>query len=387
MTDFDAVIIGGGHVGCAAALALRQLGLTVCLVNARPLATALVPEWDLRVFSISPGSEQLLTGLGVWQRMDGQRIAPIYRMQVEGDGGAGRLEFDAMSAGVAHLATVVEGSRLQAALEAGLAQAGVVLHAPCVVEDLQWTRDGVVVTLPDYRAVRGKLLLGADGTESMVRARAGISWHYRGYGQCGVVAHLRATIAHQGRAFQWFRGDGVLAFLPLPGDLLSIVWSTDTARAAALQAMDPQAFAAELTAASDAILGDLQAMSAVAAFPLRYGRAERVTGLRVALLGDAAHSVHPLAGQGVNLGFRDIVALAAVLTERSGQSDVAASSLLRQYESRRRRDTMSMVAVTDGLHRLFGTGHPLVRLMRSSGMSALDRIPVIKHALMRQAMQ
>lgn len=386
MRNFDVVIVGGGHVGCAAALALRALDLTVCLVDARPMATTLAPDWDLRVFTLSPGSERLLTDLGVWQRLDPGRLAPVYHMQIEGDAGAGRLEFDSMAAGVPQLATVVEGNRLQGALEAALADAGVTLLAPRAIEDVRWSRDEVAVTARGEDALRARLLLGADGTESPVRARAGIAWHYRGYGQSGVVAHFRAPICHQGRAFQWFRADGVLAFLPLPGHLLSIVWSTQTARAAELRSMPPDGLAAEVTAASGAVLGDLEPVSASAAFPLRYARADRITGRRLALLGDAAHCVHPLAGQGVNLGFRDVATLAEVLKERPAQSDVAASALLRRYESRRRRDTMSMVAVTDGLHRLFGAEHPLARAIRSSGMRALDRIALVKHALMRQAM-
>lgn len=384
---FDVVIVGAGYVGCTAALVLDQLGISVCLLSAHPLATQPSAQWDVRVFTLSPGSECLLTGLGVWGCLEAARLAPVYRMAIEADTGIGQLDFDAMTSGVSHLATVVEGGRLQAALESVLrSRTSIVLRAPMTVSDMEWRRDDVVVTLQGGDKLSARLLLGADGTDSMVRARAGIGLHHRGYGQKGVVANFRAEVAHGGRAFQWFRDDGVLAYLPLTERDLSIVWSTDTDRAARLLSLPANLLAEEVAAAGGKVLGELVPLSAAAAFPLRLARAERVTGHRLVLLGDAAHSVHPLAGQGVNLGLRDVAALAKLLKERQPGTDVASAATLKQYEIARRRDTMSMMALTDGLQRLFGVQHPMARAVRSNGMTFLDRIPVIKRALMRQAM-
>lgn len=319
--------------------------------------------------------------------MEAARLAPIYRMQIEGDEAAGQISFDAMAMGVSHLGTVLEGGRMQAALEAALrARPSIAIRAPAQILGIEWTAQGVEIRVSEGDPLQGRLLLGADGAESMVRARAGIDVRYRGYSQEGIVTNFQAEIPHGGRAFQWFRADGVLAFLPLPGRALSIVWSTDPERAARFKSMPPAAFAAEVQAASGGVLGALTPLSKVAGFPLKYARAERPIGHRLALLGDASHSVHPLAGQGVNLGFRDVADLAKLLKERPAGTDVASSSLLRQYEKARRHDTMSMVAVTDGLQRLFGATHPILRMIRSRGMSVLDHFSILKRALMRQAM-
>lgn len=386
-SEFDVIVVGAGYVGCATALALDQLGLSVCLLSARPLATKPSQTWDVRVFTLSPGSECLLTTLGAWDCLEASRLAPVYRMVIEADAGVGQLDFDAMSSGVSHLATVVEGGRLQAALESVLrARPSIALRAPMTLVDIEWRRDDVMVTLEGGDRIVARLLVGADGTDSVVRARAGIGLHHRGYGQLGVVANFSAEVAHGGRAFQWFRDDGVLAYLPLTERDLSIVWSTESDHATRLLSLPADQLAREVAVAGGKALGELVPLSAAAAFPLRFALPERATGHRLVLLGDAAHSVHPLAGQGVNLGLRDVAALAKLLKERQPGTDVASAAMLKQYEIHRRRDTMSILALTDGLQRLFGVQHPMVRAVRSNGMTFLDQVGVIKRALMRQAM-
>ena len=379
-------MVGAGYVGCATALALEALGWSVCLQSPHSLGAQPDPNWDLRVFTISPGNERLLDILGVWQHLDAARLSPVYKMEVAGDGGRGSLEFDAMAAGVSHLATVVEGGRLQAAMEARLHARGGVRVEVGEIADLTWSHDKVVSKLRDGRAITGKLVCGADGADSQVRTRAGIALRQRGYGQQGVVANFRAQKAHRGRAFQWFRPDGVLALLPLPGHLLSMVWSTDDAHARELCAHDPGQLAAQVAAASQGVLGELEALSPARAFPLRYGRADPIVGHRVVLLGDAAHCVHPLAGQGVNLGLRDVSDLGDYLKEHRYDADVAASGRLGGFENRRRSDILAVMALTDGLHRLFAGTHPILRRMRTDGMRAVNELSMLKRALIQHAM-
>ncbi len=386
------MIVGAGSVGCAAALALESLGLTVCVLGPKPILakpSAAKPQdpWDVRVFTISPGSEQLLRGLGVWARLDPSRLGTLYRMEVHGDLPSGAITFDAQRIGVSHLASVVENGRLQGALEQEISQRSAIgVLAPATIESIDWTSGEVQVVLGNSRAVRGHLLVGADGADSFVRAQARIGVAYGTYGQRGVVANFEAKKAHVGRAFQWFRPDGVLAFLPLPGRILSMVWSTPAENAARLCTLGPNDLAREVQEASGDVLGALKVVTPPRSFPLRYLKAKSFVGLRTALLGDAAHSVHPLAGQGVNLGFRDVEALARVLGELPPGADAGAPSLLKKYQRERLEDTMSVFAVTDGLQKLFAAPNPLIRALRNRGMSAVDRLSPVKNALMRRAL-
>ncbi len=384
--EIDVVMAGAGHVGCATALALDALGLSVCLVDPKPFATNPVQDWDVRVFTLSPGSERFLEELGVWSRLDATRRASVYRMQVFGDAPASTITFDAMRTGVERLATIVEGSRLQAALESRVRETSIKVLTPASIRSIDWRRNMVQVGLADARSMDCRLVVGADGTDSLVRSQARIGLHYRGYGQQGVVANFQAEKAHRGRAFQWFREDGVLAFLPLPGQLLSIVWSTNTDHASRLLSLDASELVAQVEAASGRVLGGLTLVTKARAFPLRYARAHSMIARRVALVGDAAHSVHPLAGQGVNLGMRDAQALAGVLKERPHGADVGESECLTRYQRARREDTMSVFAVTDGLQKLFATSSPLLRTLRNQGMNMVDWLSPAKHALVRRAL-
>ncbi|MFN0317213.1 MAG: FAD-dependent oxidoreductase [Burkholderiales bacterium] len=388
--EFDIVIAGAGAVGCATALALDRLGLSVCLTDTKPFngfSGKPAGPWDSRVYTISPGSERLLGELGAWARLDATRLGMLYRMEVHGDTSDGEIAFDAMRAGVSHLACVVEGNRLQSALEQEIAQRSAIrVMAPCVIESIDWTFDAVRVVLGDGGSVRGQLLIGADGADSFVRSKARLGVSYASYGQGGVVANFAADKAHDGRAFQWFRGDGVLALLPLPGRTVSMVWSTLTQNAARLCALSEGDLAQEVREASANVLGALAVVTPARSFPLRQVRAGAVTGLRTVLLGDAAHCVHPLAGQGVNLGLRDVEALARVLGERPFGTDVGAVGLLKKYQRLRLEDTMSVFALTDGLHRLFAVDSPLIRTLRNRGMSAVDGLSVLKSALVQRAL-
>jgi ubiquinone biosynthesis UbiH/UbiF/VisC/COQ6 family hydroxylase len=385
----DVVIAGGGLVGLSLAPALARAGLAVALADRSPIAAPDAdPEtWDSRIYAISPGSAAFLRSIGAWQALPCERIAPIESMRVEGDTGA-TLAFSAYEQGERALAWIVEERALRAALLPLVRRAGVEMADGTAFESIEWRPDVATLRLAGGRALGARLVVGADGGASWVRQAAGIAAEPRDYGQTAVVANFACERPHHGRAFQWFRGDGgVLAWLPLPGDRVSIVWSAPDALAGELMALPGEALAERVAAAGSHALGAFALLTAQAAFPLRFLRVPTSVALRLALVGDAAHGVHPLAGQGVNLGFGDAQALAAVLAERGPVADAGAPILLERYARRRAEPVLAMQAVTDGLARLFGIPAPWVRALRNAGLSAVDRLPAIKRALAQPALR
>jgi 2-polyprenylphenol 6-hydroxylase len=305
--DCDVIIVGGGLVGASLALALRAARLRVALVEAHVLRPYLQDtSWDQRIYAISPGSAALLESCGVWQRLDSARISRVEDMRIFGDDAASELDFSAYETGLRELAFIVEGRALQRALwEALQAEPQVERIVPASCSALALTAEAAELSLKNGRKLRAQLIVGADGADSWVRTQAGIEIMLRPYHQSAVVANFSTAQPHHGTAFQWFRRDGVLALLPLPGARVSMVWSTTESHAAHLLALAPEVLAAEVAAASGDILGALQVITPAATLPLHLQRARHFVAPRIALVGDAAHTVHPLAGQGVNLGFRD----------------------------------------------------------------------------------
>ncbi len=382
----DAAIVGGGLVGAGLALALQGAGLDVALIEPQPPRAAAGPGWDSRIYAISPGNATFLDSLGVWSRLDPQRVQRVETMAISGDSAAGLLEFSAYDAGMRELAFIVEGGALQAALNAAIAEGGELrLFCPAQAAALQVDPEAARITLADGVKVNAALVVGTDGADSWVRQAAGIAALISDYRQLGVVANFEIGQSHRGTAFQWFRSDGVLALLPLPGRHVSMVWSAATEQAQALQHMDAAALAAAVTEASGGILGDLRLATPAAAFPLRLAQVDRLVAPRIALAGDSAHHVHPLAGQGMNLGFRDVRELAAVLSRRVPQQDCGDLSLLRRYARARSGDIATMAFGTDALQKLFAVQPVWVSGLRNSGMAALNRLPFLKNLLIRQA--
>lgn len=383
----DVVVAGGGLVGTSLALALARTGLEVALVEPHPLRPVLpAGGWDSRVYAISPGNAAFLDGLGVWSRLDPQRVQGVAAMVIRGDEPAGRLEFSAYDAGLRELAHIVESSALQRGLDAALAAApGITLAPPAEVSSLLMESDALQVVLSEGGLLRARLVVGTDGGDSRVRQAAGISARVSDYHQLGVVANFETEKNHGGSAFQWFRADGVLALLPLPGQRVSMVWSAAEPDARMLLDLDAQALARRVEAASAAVLGELRLMAPAAAFPLRLAQVSSLIAPRVALAGDAAHNVHPLAGQGVNLGFRDVRELAAALAGRAPLQDCGDRPLLRRYERARREDIAMMELGTDALQKLFAARPVWVSGVRNSGMGLVDRLPFLKNLLIRQA--
>ena len=390
-SDYDVLIAGAGLVGLALAPALAELGLTVALADRAPVALPADPageeDWDTRVYAISPGSAAFLRAVGAWQTLAPERIAAVEQMRVAGDRGA-TLEFSAYDLGERALAWIVEERSLRAALVARAHSAGVAMYAPRTCAALTWSRDAAMVRFDDGSAVTARLVVAADGRQSWVRDAAGIVATVRSYGQTAVVANFRCERAHHGRARQWFCNDGgILAWLPLPGRRMSMVWSAPEALAHELLDLDPAALANRVADAGGHALGTLECITPAAAFPLVSMRVPCTIAHRVALAGDAAHGVHPLAGQGVNLGFGDAEALTAVLRERGPVSDVGAGVLLERYARGRVEPVRAMQTVTDGLWHLFGAAAPWIRAARNLGMTAVDRLPLAKRLLAQSALR
>jgi 2-polyprenylphenol 6-hydroxylase len=389
---FDVVIAGAGLVGLALAPALARTGLRVALVDRAAVAA---PEsdpdtWDQRVYAISPGSATFLRALGAWQMLQAERIEAIEAMHVAGDGGS-TLEFSAYELGERALAWIVEERALRAALLPLVFEAGVEVIGGASLASLDRAPDIATLAFTDSagtaRVLSAKLVVGADGARSWIRHAAGMATEPKPYGQTAVVANFSCERAHHGVARQWFRADGsVLAWLPLPGRRISIVWSAPDAQAVELAALDAAALAATVAEAGEHALGALVPITAAATFPLAFLKLPATIARRLALVGDAAHGVHPLAGQGVNLGFGDVEALATVLAERGPATDPGASVLLERFARRRAGPVLAMQTVTDGLVRLFGPADPWLKTLRNAGLATVGRIPLLKRALAQPAL-
>jgi ubiquinone biosynthesis UbiH/UbiF/VisC/COQ6 family hydroxylase len=383
--EFDVIVVGAGLVGLALARALRGAGLRLALVDrgARSAALPAQPEgWDQRVYAISPGSEAFLAGQDAWP--GSARVARVTAMQVRGDAG-GHIAFDAQEARTTHLASIVEGRVLLDALWQGLGGADLALVMPAQSIDLQF--DGRArLTLEDGRVLLGRLVVAADGASSWVRAQAGIPAQVSPYGQTAVVANFSCERAHAGAAFQWFRRDGVLALLPLAGNRCSLVWSAQEDLASELLTLTPQALAERVREASGNVLGELEVITPAAGFPLQLVKVDELVRHRLALVGDAAHNLHPLAGQGVNLGFQDARELADVLRGRGACTDVGEHRLLRRYERARREDIVAMTWATDGLKKLFGADSRPLSWLRNRGLTLVHGAAPLKRRLVAHAL-
>jgi len=393
--NFDIVIVGGGLVGASLTAALKHSGLSLALVESQSsLMKITVPknkesaaaDWDNRIYAISPGSRSFLERTGAWALLDEKRIAPVEKMRVFGDTGS-ELEFSAYQMGVAELACILENRALHQALRQLLEQQeNLTLFQPAQCSTLKVDEDFASLTLEDGRVLNAKLVVGADGNDSWIRNQSGMGAAPVDYQQQGVVANFSTELPHRGVAYQWFQTDGILALLPLPGNHVSMVWSVSKERSSSLLSMSNVELCEQVVSASGQLLGKLKLATSPASFPLRMLTLPKITSSRVALIGDAAHNMHPLAGQGVNTGFRDARQLAQILLERGAQNDCGDEFMLRRYERKRKEDIYTMQATTYGLKNLFNNDDTLLRAARNLGLNATDRLTPIKKMLMQHAL-
>ena len=386
---FDILVVGGGMVGAACACAVSGKGLSVALIESRaPLRHWPSGEVDLRVSALSRASQRILQRLGAWDRIADLGASPYRQMHVWDAVGGGQIHFDSQDLGEPDLGRIVENRAIQLALWEQLESAGdVLLLCPAGIVDMEPGTDGTRLLLTDGRYLSARLLVGADGRDSLIRELAGIGTEGWEYGQRAIVANVRPAGWHQETAWQRFLPTGPLAMLPLSDGRCSIVWSADDARAAQLMSIDDQGFSDALTDASECRLGRLTVDGPRASVSLRLQHAKQYAKPGIALIGDAAHAIHPLAGQGVNLGLLDAAELASAIDLAVARGrDPGGLWALRHYERGRRGDNLAMLAAMDGFKRLFGNDQPPLAGLRSLGLALADRIVPLKHLLMERAL-
>jgi len=395
VTVFDVIIVGAGIAGSALACALADSDLRIAIVEAQPLQQGWpeqggsVTGFDPRVSALSPSSQLFLEQLQVWPAMAQQRISRYCHMQVWDGEGTATVNFSARDINCETLGHIVENRITTAALQQQFsAAANVQVFAPARLATVSIAAGEL--TLENGQRLRAPLLVAADGANSLLRQQAGFELREWDYGHSAVVTTVRHSAAHGHTARQCFLPQGPLAFLPLNAggqQLSSIVWSNTPVRAQQLLALDDRAFAAQLGRAFEERLGKVEALAPRYSFPLRQRHAIDYTRAGIALVGDAAHSIHPLAGQGINLGLMDVKVLAEELL-RAQQRGVAVgdSAVLERYQRRRKGANLTMMAAMEGFKRLFGERALAARLLRNTGMRWLNQSPTIKHQLMRAAM-
>lgn len=387
--EFDILVVGGGMVGAAFACACLGKGWRIALVETRePQRSWPAGEVDLRVSALNRASQRILERLGAWDRVAQLGASPYRQMHVWDAVGGGSIHFDSAELGESDLGHIVENRVTQLALWERLEGAREVhLLCPAKLDDVELTRDAALLDLKDGRRISARLLVGADGRDSRVRGRVGITTQGWLYDQQAIVANVQVQEWHRETAWQRFLPTGPLAFLPLLDGRCSIVWSATGSRAEELLALGEAEFRLELQEAIDSRLGAIGEIGPRAAFGLRMQHAKQYVLPHLALIGDAAHAVHPLAGQGVNLGFMDVAALAAALDDARGKRrDIGGLWTLRRYERARRGDNILMLAAMDGFNRLFSNELPPLAALRSAGLSTVDRLAPMKHLFMRQAL-
>ena len=387
MHTSDWLIVGNGVVGATTACLLADAGFSVTVLDSHPRPLAVDEAWDLKTYSLTPASRRILTAIGVWPRLAPTRIAPYDRMAVWERGQDEGIGFDAAANGRSALGYILEQSRLLLALHGALRGRPAIAVAAGVPAALEPVDGALVVLTADGRRWPARAVAACDGGDSALRVLAGIDCEITDYPQHAVVANVETELPHGAIARQCFLPDGPLAFLPLPpARTCSIVWSTTPAAAAAAVAADDPGFCASLGQAFGHRLGTVRETSRRLALPLVRRHARRYSEGRVVLVGDAAHGVHPLAGQGLNLGLLDAAVLAELAAVAGSRGLIDPMPLFRRYERQRRGEVLAMLTATDRLNRLFLYHSPWASRLRRAGLHVTDRMEPLKRCLMAYAM-
>ncbi len=391
MKQVDIIVCGGGMVGLPLGLALAQGGLETVVVDALAPATIVAPEFDGRVSALAYAAVRMLVALKVWPHL--AREAESIREILVSDGAVGRaaspfsLHFDAAEVGADSLGHIAENRHIRAALHAAIGAAeNLELIAPASVSSLTVEAAGVTATLSDGSAIKARLAVGADGRDSRLRASMGISTIGWSYPQTGIVATVHHTSPHKGVAYEHFLASGPFAILPMTGNRSSLVWTEAKAKAPVLLALDDDDFDAEVAARFGAHLGETEVVGARWSYPLNFHLARDYVRPRFALAGDSAHGIHPIAGQGLNLGLKDAAALSETVLDaaRLGQ-DIGTLDVLKRYQRWRRFDAFTLAASTDALNRLFSNDIAPLRQLRDLGLGLVDAIGPARRFFMRHA--
>ena len=392
----EIAVVGAGLVGMAAAICLAQLGYEVVLIDQKSPNIEINASLDSRIYAISPATVQWLKSLGVWQLVDAKRINPINAMKIFGDGHVddkdSQLNLLASEVNAQNLGFIVEGQQLMHALWQVLQTLDVKVSANVVCESLNLTSQKANLALANQQQIEAQLIVAADGSDSWIRAQTDISVQAKSYEHHAIVANFSCELPHQDVAMQWFGGgeannfgsNSVLAFLPLPHHQISMVWSLASEKAQALMCLNDTDFIAELSVQCGSALGRLQLVSPRLSFKLAKQNCTRLIDERLVLVGDAAHQIHPMAGQGVNLGFRDVMALEQALAKTKLARKAIDQRALREYERARSADISTMMALTDGLHRLFSNQTKLVKSLRNWGLATINQQVMLKKLLIKQ---
>ncbi len=391
MTDSDILIIGGGLNGPALALALAQGGLSVTMIDALPLKLLQGDDFDGRAYALALASKRMLSALGIWQEVDANSQPILDIVVSDGKPGEGAapwtLHFDHAEIEEGPMGHMLEDRYLRRALLAAVEADSriTVIHGRKVVDQVIH-EDRAEVTLDDGTVLSACVLVGSDGRDSGTARRAGISRTGWGYDQTGLVCAIAHDKPHHGVAHQFFMPSGPLGILPLPGNRCSIVWAETSERAKWIQSLPDDEYLAELRPRFGDFLGNIALEGKRFAYPLKLTIANSFVSDRLALVGDAAHGMHPLAGQGLNMGLRDVAALAEVLitAARRGE-DISSPLVLERYQQWRRFDVASMAVATDGINRLFSNDNPILRLGRDLGLGLVNAVPGLRRGLMRNA--
>jgi 2-octaprenylphenol hydroxylase len=386
-SDFDVVVAGAGMIGCTCAVAIAQSGVRVALVDPGPINFKHSRPNPIRVSAVNLATENILRALGTWSVLKAENLSPFRQIDVWDAGSSGQITFSAANAGLAHLGHIIENEAITSALTTCLSRLGnVTCFASDSVETFESDHDGISIVLASKQNINGKLLVGADGTESRVRSLAEISVEKTPYNHQAIVATVTTELPHRETARQRFLDTGPLAFLPLQDGHSSIVWSCSPQRFDELNGLDDAAFSTALTEAFENRLGAITLASSRSSFPLISQHANQYIESRIALVGDAAHSVHPLAGLGANLGFADAAALAELIDHaHHTRKDIGNRSLLRRYERWRRGQNQLVTKVVDALYYTFGSNRPDIQSLRGFGFSCAQNIPLLKRLIIDSA--